>query len=176
MPSTSETYYHVDRGDELAPGEALTLEHPDEWRPPVEATLADCYPGGLSHHGRHYCTQRLHEGDGDDLWDFSCEMIFEFVRAQRFPERPSRFQSIFGFESRADVEAFLEDFGDPPYTVWEVRADRGFRADMNLVDAVDLAHGLHRADHYWRGETFLDDPLWEVLLEPPVEVVREAEC
>jgi hypothetical protein len=171
----SQTYYHVDRGDELAPGDTLALESPGEWRPQVDAALSEYYPGGLSHHGRHYSTQHLHGADSDDLWDFSCEVIFELVRGRRFPERPSRLQSVFGFESPADVEAFLEDFGDPPYTVWEVRADRGFRADMNLVDAVDFARGLYRADYYWRGETFVEDPLWEVLLVPPVEVVRAVE-
>lgn len=171
----SETYYHVDRGDELEPGDALELARPDEWEQAVDAALAEWYPEGFSHHGRHYCTQPLHEGDVDDLWDFACEAIFELVRVGRYPERPSRLQSIFSFASVADVEAFLDDFGAEPFTVWEVRADRGFRADMNLVDAVDFARGLARADHYWRGGTFLDDPLWEVLLVPPVEVVREAE-
>ena len=171
----SETFYHVDRGDELTPGDSLALDHPKEWGPAVNSVLEECYPDGLSHHGRHYCTQHLHEEDSDDLWDFSCEAIFELVRAKRFTDRPSRLQSVFGFESLVDVENFLDDFGDPPYTVWEVTADQGFRADMNLVDAVDFARGLHRADYYWRGKTFLDDPLWEVLLVPPVEVVREVE-
>lgn len=171
----SETFYHVDRGSELEPGDVLELAHPDEWDPAVESALAAYYPAGFAHHGRHYCTQHLHEGDGDDLWDFACEAIFELVRVRRFPARPSRLQSIFCFESRAAVERFLDDFGGEPYTVWEVAADRGFRADMNLVDAVDFAHGCYRADHYWRGETFHDDPLWEVLVEPPVEVVREVE-
>lgn len=171
----SETYYHVDRGSELAPGDVLGLAHPDEWESSVESLLSEWYPDGLSHHGRHYGTQPLDSGDGDDLWDFSCELLFELVRTRRFPERPSRLQSIFGFESRADVAAFLDDFGDPPYTVWEVRADGGFRADMNLVDATDFASGLSNAESYWRGATTLSDPLWEVLLEPPVEVVREVE-
>lgn len=171
----SETFYHVDRWDDLAPGDTLGLEHPEEWGPEVNSLLTELYPDGLSHHGRYYCTQNLHEEGSDDLWDFSCEAVFELVRARRYPERPSRLESVFGFETLDAVETFLAEFVDSSHAVWKVETARGFAADMNLVDAPDYARGLHRAEYYWRGETFLDDPLWEVLLEPPVEVVERVD-
>lgn len=168
----SETFYHIDRWDDFVPGQTLGLDRLDEWGPEINSLVGELYPGGVSHHGHHYFTQDLHDGESDDLWDFSCEVIFEAARIARFPDRPSRFQSIFGFETLGDAHTFVDEVVDSGYTVWEVTADRFFKADMNLVDASDYARGLHRARYYWRGETFLDDPLWEVLLVPPVEVVR----
>lgn len=171
----SETFYHVDRDACFEPGETLRLEPVAEVSPQAEAALDATYPGGLSRHGRHYCTQDLYVEESDDLWDFACEAIFEVVRATRFPDRPSRLQSVFAFRTRREVEAFLDRFVDSSYAVWRVEAERSFVADMNLVDATDYADGIRRASTYWRGETFLDDPLWEVLLVPPVTVVEAVE-
>jgi hypothetical protein len=167
----SGTFYHLDRRNELDPEQTIQLESalpdaPDGEELPVESL----FPRGLTSHGRHYCTQDLYADDDDELWDVSCELVFELVRAARFPDRPSRFQSVFGFEAMRDVERFVDSYVDPPYTVWRVTADRSFTADMKLVDAEDVAHGARQADYYWRGRTYVDRPLWEGLLVPPVEV------
>lgn len=164
------TVYHVDRREELEPGQRLELE-------PVEATdgLAELYPDGLSDHGRHYAEADLYDADEGALWDVSAELVFELVRLARYPDRPSRFQSVFGFRALRDVERFVETYVDPPYAVWRVTADRSFAGDMKLVDAENLAHGVARADRYWRGRTTVDRPLWEALLVPPVEVVERVD-
>lgn len=169
----SDTFFHVDRRDSLAAGGTIELEPvPD---PPREggSLLTELYPEGLSEHGRHYCTQDLYDDDSDDLWDVSCELAFELVRTARYPERPSRFQSAFGFRTLEAAERFVDRFADEPCAVWSVRADRSFVGDMGLVDAEDLANGFHNARYYWTGRSFRDDPLWEVLLVPPVEVVEQ---
>lgn len=166
----SDTVYHVDRGDELAAGETVSLRHAEGLVPGEHAAVGEIYPEGLSPHGRYYCTQDLYGEDPDDLWDFACEAIFEVVRLARFPDRPSRLQSAFGFETLDETEAFVESHVEGPYTIWEVVAEDAFKGDMRLVDAEDFADGLYRADYYWRGETFREDPLWELLLVPPVEV------
>ena len=137
--------------------------------------LRSLYPEGLSRHGRHYCRQDLYGDDPEDLWDVSCELIFELVRTADFPDRPSRFQSVFGFETIAAVDRFADRFVDEPVTVWEVDAERSFVADMHLVDAEDFADGVYRARQYWRGETRRPDPLWEALLVPPVTVIGTVE-
>jgi hypothetical protein len=169
----TDAFYHLDRRTELAPGDVLGLEAVDA---PDDAPLAALYPGGVTNHGRHYVEQGLHEADAEDLWDVSCELLFELVRVARYPERPSRLQSVFGFEARRDVRRFVETYVDPPYTVWRVTAEESFTSDMKLVDVEDVAHGLGRADRYWRGRTDVDRPLREALLVPPVEVVDRVEA
>lgn len=167
-----KTFYHVDRRDALAAGETVELEPIGEAETDDGSVLEALYPDGLSNHGRYYCTQDLYDQDSDDLWDFSCELIFEQVRAAEFPERPSRLQSVFGFRTLQEAEEFAETFVDSPCSIWRVTTDEFFVGDMELVDAEDYAHGVHQANYYWRGRTFVTDPLWEVLLVPPVEVVE----
>lgn len=168
-----ETCYHLDRYDDLEAGETIELDEVEGLPVDGATALRELFPEGLSHHGRHYGRQDLYEEDPDDLWDFACEVVFELQRRARYPERPSRFQSVFGFETLDAVERFADGFVDDPRTVWEVEADSTFVADMHLVDAEDLADGLRRADLYWRGATCSDDPLWEALLVPPIQI-REA--
>lgn len=168
----TDTFYHLDRRNSLEPGRTLELEPADS---PEDSPVGELFPGGLTSHGQHYCRQDLYAEDDDGLWDVSCELLFELVRIARFPERPSRFQSVFGFEALRDLERFVDTYVDPPYTIWRVSADRSFSGDMKLVDVEDIVHGSRQADYYWRGRTYVDRPLWEVLLVPPVEVVERVE-
>lgn len=167
------TSYHLDRRNDLDAGEVIELEAVDA---PEGTPVEELYPGGLSNHGSHYFGQDLYEADAEALWDVTAELVFELVRVARFPERPSRFQSVFGFEARRDLDRFVDSYVDPPYTVWRVTADRTFTSDMKLVDVSDFAHGIGRAESYWRGRTDIDKPLWETLLVPPVEVVEQVEA
>lgn len=171
----SESFYHVDRRDELAAGETIELQAIDESSPDGDGGIESLYPEGLSNHGRYYSTLDLYDDDSDALWDVSIELLFELVRTAQFPERPSRFQSVFAFRALRDAERFVEKYVDPPFTVWRVTADESFTADMRLVHAEDYAHGAERARTYWRGSTHLERPLWEELLVPPVDVVETVE-
>lgn len=168
----TEIFYHIDRWEMFSPGETLHTTHIDDWGPSVNSSLREFYPEGVSPHGQHYCTQNLYKDDPDDLWDFACEVLFELVRIADFPDQPSRFECLYGFTSRTDIEQFIDEVAESTYTLWEVRPADTFTADMNLVDAPDFARGLYRAQYYWEGETFLDEPHWETLLVPPVEIVE----
>lgn len=174
----ADTFYHLDRRSDLAAGEAVELEPPAaalDLEDDSAAVVAALFPEGLASHGRHYCGLDLYAEDDAGLWDVSCELLFEWVRAARFPQRPSRFQSVFGFRARRDVERFVAEHVDPPYTVWRVRADDTFVGDMKLLDVGHLARGIEQADRYWRGRSREDRPLWEALLSPPVEVLERVE-
>jgi hypothetical protein len=172
----ADTFYHLDRRTDLEAGDVVDLEpHESALGVDDEDALEALFPGGLAGHGRHYCGQDLYAADDADLWDVSCELLFELVRAARYPERPSRFQSVFGFRARRDLERFVDSHVEPPYTVWRVTAADAFLADMKLVEVGDVAGGVARADRYWRGRTEEAEPLWEALLVPPVEVRERVE-
>lgn len=171
----SDRFYHVDRRGELAVGSRIESSPVCVGTAEERALVADLFDGGVAPHGTHYCTTDLYEGDADDLWDVSCELLFELVRRDRFPWRPSRFQSVFGFDARSTADRFVSEFVDGDATVFEVSASDGFEADMLLVDAETLYGGTRQAHYYWEGTTDREDPLWEVLLEPPVTVERRIE-
>lgn len=170
-----DTFYHVDRGADFEAGRTIDLEPPEGDESAAVEPVEALFPGGLSKHGRYYCTQDLYAETDHGLWDVSCELLFELVRGRRFPDRPSRFQSVYGFEAMRDVERFVDDHVEPPYTVWRVSGERSFTADMKLLDVETLAHGARQADAYWRGRSYHDRPHWEVLLEPPVDVLERVE-
>lgn len=171
----SDRFFHVDRRGELSVGDEVDRDHVDAGTAEERALVADLFDGGVAPHGRHYCTTDLYADDADGLWDVSCELLFDLVRRDRFPWRPSRFQSVFGFESRSAADRFVAEFVDGEATLFEVSAGDAFAADMHLVDAPTLPEGVRQAHYYWEGLTDREDPLWEVLLEPPVTVERMVE-
>lgn len=168
----SDRFYHVDRRGELAVGDRIEVTSVSEGTAEERALLGDLFDDGVAPHGRYYCTADLYDGDDDHLWDVSCELLFELVRRDRFQWRPSRFQTVYGFDSRSTASRFVTEYADGAATVFEVSAADGFRADMHLVDAETIHGGVRKAHYYWEGTTDRADPLWEVLLEPPVTVER----
>lgn len=167
----------------------------------IEAdAINEKYPKGLSRHGSRYAFMKVGRNDtvpvqfqdettpfigvyelenpetGDrkprnsDPTSAIYEWMFELVRRSEFPDRPSRFQSFFGCETEEEAAAFRSDFG-PDAQIVEIEYDDGHRADMDLLSTESFAHGLHQASTYWRGESGSDDPIWELLMQPPVDVV-----
>lgn len=171
----SERFYHVDRRGELAVGDQIESTPVNAGTAEERVLLADLFDGGVAPHGSYYCTRNLYDGDEEELWDVTCELLFELVRQGRFPWRPSRFRSVYGFESRSTADRFVSEYDDGDATVFEVSAEEGFEADMHLVDAETLHDGVRNAHYYWEGITNGRDPLWEVLLQPPVTVERRLE-
>jgi len=104
------------------------------------------------------------------------EILFEYVRRSCFPDKPSRFTSVFAWETLDQARAFRKRYGEGP--IWEVECDeRPFRADMNLVtlgkSVLTLSYSAHR---YWSGLPGINadvPPWWEVLLTPPVRVLQQ---
>lgn len=155
------------------------------------------YPEGLSRHGSLYAYMKLGRNDTVQFHDETIpfigvfelenpetgicdtrntdptsaiyEWVFELVRRSEFPDRPSRFQSFFGFETEEDAGAFRSNFG-PAAQILEIEYEGGYRADMDLLSTQSFAHGLHQALTYWQGDPGSDEPTWELLMRPPVEI------
>lgn len=140
------------------------------------------FPAGVSQHGFEYVVNGQRGSPGGDKLG-AIEMLCELVRRSDFAAKPSRFQSVFACQTVEDALRFAEKFpingenGSPLQAViWEVEAETapGHIGDMRLLSLGDnwlMAWTLmHR---YWQGE-FNPDPHWEVLLSPPVSVLRRA--
>lgn len=165
---------------------------------PMMETLRERYPEGLSRHGTRFACVHLDSNDyvsfADDTmpligrYQFEnnetgahrqesrepfepiIEWVFELVRSSEFPQRPSRFQSFFGFETRQEAAEFRNRYGSDTQVV-EVEYGDGFTADMEALKCPSFADGLRHATTYWQGESSTTDPTWEILMQPPVEVI-----
>jgi hypothetical protein len=87
------------------------------------------FPSGLSSHGKTW----LLDSNSEPHTRLR-EMVFEFVRRSSFPGKPSRFQSVFAFNTLDDAKAFCNFYAAPGSAIWEVTAVDSFRANMMLLD------------------------------------------
>lgn len=175
------TYFHLDRGKSLSRGAVLGLGR--------HAATYKAFPAGISPHGERYLT-RIFRVDIVDRTgvthvvadrDTGLELMWDWVRLTGYPHAPSRFQSIFAFETLDDVAEFVTRHGGAGARLWLVEtAAEGFRADMSLMRAGPMQSCLHWADLYWsqqphprtaKAGEFFGRTLWEVLLTPPVTVI-----
>lgn len=172
------TAFTVDRKGSLQVGAKLVrTRHTDIQPTSLQAHVDDLFPAGVTEHGNGYllnAKQPAQDVSG------AIELIFEYVRRARFPHAPSRFESIFAFESLPEARHFMRVFGSETGMIWEVEFDTPvFRADMACLSVCgSVLETSWRADRYWSS---LDNgsgvaSLWELLLEPPIHVRRIVEA
>ena len=170
---------------------------------PNEELLKKEYPNGLSRHGARYAQSALVVSDEVSLgegweamsgvFDFidteegdrgrqrtppyqvQYEWIFELLRRAEFEEAQSRFQSYFAWPSLEDAEQFITDHRDEEQTLFKVRCDKYELRDMDLIQASHIGSGLANARQYWKGEAGSETPTWEVVMEPPIDVVEQVD-
>lgn len=174
-------YFHVCRVQVPAPG-VIPSPTPGSTLDRVAATpplapgsddeIRRLFPAGMTSHGQQYVAG-WPAPEAQPSW--AVEAFFEAVRRAEYPDRPSRFESIFAFETVADARAFVGGFRlGTPCAIYRVKGDAGHRANMSLLRLLGLpiAYAFALAGHYWRGERGPAPELWEVLLAPPVEVLE----
>ncbi|MHB8235675.1 MAG: hypothetical protein ACYDHT_13570, partial [Solirubrobacteraceae bacterium] len=135
--------------------------------------LAGEWPA-MTQHGAQYTLASTLDGSVAPEW------FFELVRRAEFSERPSRFESVFAFETLFDARAFRHSYGgNNSVPILRVEGSVAHRANMNLVRWTSpSATTLARAREYWLSERGLATPLRELLLAAPVtvdEAVAETE-
>ena len=98
------------------------------------------------------------------------EELFEAVRLNKYPERPSRLKTIYLFDDYAFVERALNEWFSPhSKTVHECRVLVGsviHRADTNWLNCPESQWEVC-ADNYWAGE-MSKTPFPEVLVDGTV--------
>lgn len=131
--------YHIDRAGSLCEGMELTLS-------------AD----GLSRHGQRYW-RSPNVKNVLEINDYFIEHIFEEVRLAHYPDRPSRFVSLFGSPTVTQLNYWgttLKEADDPP--VWQIDSPSVWLADAALLrcmeaDTYNLARARSNAHRYWQG-------------------------
>jgi hypothetical protein len=168
------TCFTVDRKGTLTEGTVLDRSQPSVPVPDVQAHLRSLYPEGLTAHGFNHLIAPPPEGQANA----QIELWFEWVRRAEFPATPSRYQSAFGCETIDNARSFRDHptWGHAGSGIWEVEAEfDAFRADMAcLKGTIPFYEVPYWANHYWSGKPS-DNPSWELILTPPVRVLRRVE-
>jgi hypothetical protein len=181
-------YFHVDRFGTLKPNVKIGLTpHPLLNVPDgaeVRAFLNTWLPGGVTHHGLStLLLQRLSVTDDElvraDAGALAAsrnaitELVLELVRLERKPDAPSRLQSFYVWTTLEDARRFLAERPIPGSSpgIFAVDGQEVFRADMDWTASGAPAATVYRAARYWDGDPAGSNPMWEVLLRPPVKLL-----
>ena len=108
------------------------------------------------------------------------ELALEEVRAEEFPDYPSRLSSLYVSGTLADAEGWCSlftEWGRATYQIVRLKIDgRWFIGDARncFTGTVDRATNLELARRYWsRGEHHGDgEPILEMLVDGRIEVVE----
>lgn len=158
----------------------LTLEEANSPIVPPLDIYQQNYAGGLSRHGKRYVLDaniRIYNNASAQ-----CEVIFELYRRAHYPEKPSRFLSMFGCETIKEAAYFRGQSQcgiDTP--IFKVHTESTYhRADMNLLSTnCSLFDMDFRAELYWSGITAeMHDgykPFWEVIIPLPVTIGEQVQ-
>lgn len=137
--------------------------------------IDELYPNGISSHGRQYLYDKYtwlydHNTKSYISYLHIIEITFELVRLWKYPDKPSRFISLFGCLTMEDAQKFkrekCSDMGD----IYKVSTDSFFKADMNLLYTASIPGNILLAEKYWRGQQG-PTPFWEVLMKAPINII-----
>ncbi|WP_380692128.1 hypothetical protein [Serratia marcescens] len=168
-------FYSLDRLRSFQPGMRIDLQEASFPIVPIQGFTQQRFSSGVSRHGKIFALDA-----GAKVFNNAssqCEVVFELYRRAHYPNRPSRFLSMFGCETVKEAAYFRgQSKCGIDVDIFEVHSSEGFhRADMNLLNSncppIEMEF---RADLYWSGSTaelFQGyKPFWEVVIPLPATI------
>lgn len=157
----------------------------DEWvtHDEIQAFLETAMPDGMSRHGWDYMTAVqdyvLHQPNQQHYIRNlpQIEIVCELVRRSHFPNLPSRLQSYFAFLKKEEAVKFSRNQPpqEKPLGIYELSSDKALIADQEWLKlGYSPAMSWLMAYKYWSGAVS-KTPIFEVILGPPVKVIRRIE-
>ncbi|MFD2640024.1 hypothetical protein [Piscibacillus salipiscarius] len=170
----SRQFYHLDRIGSLEIGKEISLNpiYVNSNSKEISNHIKELFKEGISKHGLQYINA-LQGNNAQTEW------FFEYVRRSNFQDKPSRFQSFFGFSTLDDIERMKSKLNISGGTIYLVQSSQYFRADMNLL-GIQQSYLMFSllANIYWSGETYKElnskfgfKPLWEYLLTGEIKII-----
>ncbi|HGJ5898741.1 MAG TPA: hypothetical protein ACHBY6_07800 [Arsenophonus apicola] len=170
------TFFTLDRANSLSSELTIILTSIIPNTPEL-TYLSDLYELGISRHGCNYLLDpKLNLWQSDRNMSAIIEIMLEERRKSKYPEKPSRFQSVFACETKEDALWLCGKFQYPTNSpIYKIDTDSFHRGDMNLLSLNCTPLELsHRLDLYWQEETeMLYDgyfPFWEITIPLPVQI------
>lgn len=167
-------FYTFDRVGDLKSGVWLSPNNICINEEPFSGFLTNSYPSGISRHGQNYienprCCFNIREG--------ALELYFEEVRKACYPDKPSRFESMFCCESIDDALRMAKGFGAPNASIYEVEVKSNYhRGNMALLDnSFSILATSYHANAYWRGDELNigKTTFWEIVAQLPVQIGKK---
>ncbi len=168
-------FYSLDRLRSFRTGMQINLENAEFPIIPMQDFIQQRFNTGVSRHGKIFALDA-----GTRVFNNAssqCEIIFELYRRAHYPDKPSRFLSMFGCETVRETAYFRgQTQCGIDIDIFEVYSEIGYhRADMKLLNSncppIEMEF---RADLYWSGRTEVmhDDykPFWEILIPLPATI------
>lgn len=173
------TYVHIDRnGHYLHPGCHLNLRNVEPEWDSNSIALNHEFPRGLGQFGLAYVCENTPPKPEVLVHR---ERLLEEIRRQHFPDRPSRFESLFACRTPEEAVAMRREMKCEAATLWSVQCEHAFIADMHFTNFTPrslstlsrqgLQDWVDKLHSYWQGEES-ENPTWECLLPLPVAVVQ----
>lgn len=115
------TYYTIDRRNTYQEGMEIELKHYPNISPAyLRDHCAELFPEGLAFHGFNFLVNpQANLMDGDCV----IEIVLENIRKGYFPDKPSRFQSMFTFGTVEEAVTFRNLFGQSNNRIYSVEYD-----------------------------------------------------
>lgn len=137
---------HVARMNTLSEHQRISLMQIPPWDMDenIIKFALDLFPDGLSFFGWRYIEgiYRISNGDLTQYDDFIYCLIehdFEMVRRQRYPDAPSRLQSLFAVESIGDILKTWRRIMTGDYVFFEIFSDEVYERDASYLKAYSIA-------------------------------------
>lgn len=145
-------------------------------QPALEELVHEVFPAGLSAHGKRYLLDQclVVDGPGGPAPFVPnvpvVELILELVRRLEYPERLSRMEAIFAWESEAAAIEFKTRYCNGQGNIVVLEGKPAGRYDMQqlFLGGTTIGSWLF-ARRYWSAVAS-QEPQWEILLEPAVAV------
>ncbi|EBX1067450.1 hypothetical protein DQ010_25615 [Salmonella enterica subsp. enterica serovar Oranienburg] len=170
--------YTLDRVGTLSSGAHIQLQDAIYHNNKLQEHQTERFWQQVSRHGNNYFfNPHINLTNAPEKLSIFIEMLLEERRKACFPNKPSRFQSLFACTTIRDAAWFRGSSRSPLSTpIYEVLTTTNcHKADMNLLNVnCSPIEFSHRMELYWKGETKElyqgYEPFWEVLVPLPAMI------
>ena len=171
--------YHIDRTMTLKEEDLVNINKnidiTDSTSIVVYNNVLKNYKDGLSYHGIGYYCRPINDCSG--LMD----VIFEYERLLKYPDKLSRYQSLFGTDKDSLLRMINKITDGSNYKIYEIDTDNYEKHDMNLLKECIPAVISELSYYYWNNipKEFYplglidEEPLYEYLIALPCVIGKE---
>lgn len=137
-------------------------------------------PGSIVESGNWGRILRQHTVQAGNPWLLVRELVYERIRVESFPSKPSRFDSAFLCSSESDLRQFVQETSRRFDLCYEVRIldpSAPFHMGYTRIQAIENADSVpsieRKAHVYWSGA---DIKLSEYITRSALEIVRRVDA
>ncbi|EBM1235641.1 hypothetical protein JZC82_003913 [Salmonella enterica subsp. enterica serovar 4,[5],12:i:-] len=164
--------FMVDRRGIYSTGDIVTPKKFADISPVEMSSLVDkLFPCGLAPQGEGYF---INNAAKIYIKSEFIDWGLEFYRRGVFPQKPSRYTSLFAWDTPEKAKHFRLTNGKPSDKIFTIQTNSYHRGDMSLLrNDTSVLEFTYRMELYWSGKTFNLEPVWEYLCPLPVTIGKE---